>query len=83
MGRIELHISALVDTCAPLTTDALSAMWFYATLACDVETTRVIMSWSIAQSKDLGIHKEDALLASSYSPADRADLMFVQVLYSH
>lgn len=58
-------------------------MWFYATLTCHPDTIRTIVSWLISQSKELGIHKEDASLASSYSPADRADLMIVQVLYAH
>jgi hypothetical protein len=37
----------------------------------------------IAQAKDLGIHQEQVGVLPSYSPSDRADLMFMQVLYAH
>ncbi|KLT42468.1 hypothetical protein CC85DRAFT_292105 [Cutaneotrichosporon oleaginosum] len=59
----------------------LSGLWYYSTIACTSETCREIVSWMIAQAKDLGIHQDQG--GSAYSPSDRADLMFVQVLYSH
>ncbi|BEJ13130.1 hypothetical protein CspHIS471_0303040 [Cutaneotrichosporon sp. HIS471] len=59
----------------------LSGLWFYSTLACTSETCREIVSWMISQAKELGIHQDQG--SAAYSPADRADLMFVQVLYSH
>lgn len=37
----------------------------------------------ISQAKELGIHQEQTASAMTYSPSDRADLMFQQVLYSH
>lgn len=44
---------------------------------------RMIVSWMISQAKELGIHRESTAVQHSYSPADRADLMFVQILYAH
>lgn len=58
-------------------------MWYYSTLACTVDVTRMIVSWMISQAKELGIHKEGEEMSSVYSPADRADLMFIQILYAH
>lgn len=61
---------------------ALCGIWYYTCLACSRDTTRLIVSWLVAQAKELGIEREDAA-AQLYSPSDRADLMFIQVLYAH
>ncbi|GMK56148.1 hypothetical protein CspeluHIS016_0212040 [Cutaneotrichosporon spelunceum] len=62
---------------------ALSTLWYYSTLECTTDVTRMIVSWMISQAKELGIHKEDEGMSSAYSPTDRADLMFIQILYAH
>lgn len=43
----------------------------------------MIVAWMISQSKELGIHQETTAMQHSYAPSDRADLMFLQVLYAH
>ena len=44
---------------------------------------RMAVAWMVSQAKDLGIHQEQTSNAQAYTPSDRADLMFVQVVYNH
>lgn len=44
---------------------------------------RMVVAWMVSQAKDLGIHQEQTANAQAYTPSDRADLMFVQVVYCH
>ncbi|ORY22193.1 hypothetical protein BCR39DRAFT_391227 [Naematelia encephala] len=62
---------------------ALFCMWFYTTLVCKSDATRFVCSWMISQARELGLHQEQTALAVPYSPSDRADLMFVMILYAH
>lgn len=43
----------------------------------------MVVAWMVSQARDLGIHQEQTASAQTYIPSDRADLMFVQVVYSH
>lgn len=58
-------------------------MWYYCIMTGTHKLTRRILEWQIDQARELGLHNEQAAMAQTFAPGDRAELMYSQILYAH